>query len=82
MATIITNAEDAFAVAMLAVMAASFSVLGLLWWTMRRRAARRDPEVDELLEEVAREEKEAAAPTVATPAAAQEWERDPDWWRR
>lgn len=74
-----THAGDVFALVMLGVVAMSFGVLGLLWWSMRRHAARRDPEVDALLEEVARgEDGDEVAP--AKPAAA-EWEKEGDWWK-
>jgi hypothetical protein len=50
---------------------------------MRREAARRDTQVDALLEEVEREERDArrALPGEHGMAKSQPWERDGDWWK-
>lgn len=76
----VTHAGDVFALAMLGTFATSFGLLGLLWWSMRRHAARRDPAVDALLEEVAREET-TGVEVAAKPVAAPEWEKEADWWK-
>lgn len=81
MATTLLSEGDGFVIAMLATMALSFSVVGLLFLSMRWNAARRDREVDALLDEVAEEErKELLAVRDESPSPSP-WERDGDWWK-
>lgn len=80
MGELILNAADGFAIAMLGMIVLSWSVLFLLFWTMRRQSAKRDRQVDALLEEL--ETRESARPSM--PRAARKrptWERNPDWWK-
>lgn len=72
--------SDAFAIAMLLVIFSGMGVVGLLLLTMRWRVSRRDPHVDELLEELAAEQKKqvASGPVKET---RQPWERESDWWK-
>lgn len=81
MGELVSTAADGFAIAMLGTIFLSWSVLLLLFWTMRRRVAKRDPEVDALLEEL--QASELSCPTQPPPAAPkrQLWERNPDWWK-
>ena len=78
------NEADAFALAMIGMLTLSLGVVFGILVCMVRNGSRRDPEVDRLLEEVAREEKEG----VATAAVGQEaparqpWERESDWWKK
>ena len=75
------SAADGFVIAMLVMMALSLGVVALLFFCMRRNAARRDHQVDELLEEMEeteRKQKQAALGDVPKP---QPWERDGDWWK-
>lgn len=69
--------SDAFAIAMLLVIFSGFGVLGLLLLSMRRHVARRDPHVDQLLEELAMEKRDK---TVVLPAP-KAWEKEADWWK-
>ena len=73
-------------IAMLAMMVVSLGVVGVLLLCMRRNAARRNREVEELLEEIAederREKRPAASPTPAEKPQAEPWERDGDWWKK
>jgi hypothetical protein len=63
-------------------MALSLGVLVVLAVCMRRNVARRNRQVDELLEEVAAEEERAnRAPTVSDAPAREPWEKDGDWWK-
>ena len=72
--------SDAFAIAMLLVIFSGMGVVGLLLLNMRWRVSRRDAQVDELLEELAAEEKkQVAAGPVKEPR--QPWEKEPDWWK-
>jgi hypothetical protein len=75
---------DAFAVMMLAVIFFSLGIVALLLWIMKIKAARRDPHVDALLEELAQ-----ASETTMTNSAASDkidepskpWEKQADWWK-
>jgi hypothetical protein len=75
-----TPESDAFAVAMLVVIFSALGVVGLLLVCMRWRASKRDKHVDDLLEEMAEEQKNAVAHPVNAPLAA--WEKDADWWKK
>lgn len=78
------SATDGFVIAMLAVIFLSFGTVGMLVICMRRNAARRDSEVDDLLEEIAVDEKrEKSPPRSAEPVSpAEPWERESDWWKK
>ena len=77
------TAVDGMVIAMLAAMALSLSVIALLVLCMRRNAMRRDHQVEQLLEEVADEEKgiEPTPPSGKEMPPADSWERDADWWK-
>lgn len=64
-----TAAVDSLAIAMLATMGLSLAMVFGLFLNMRRQAARRDAEVDGLLEELAREERAAATRQAEPPPA-------------
>lgn len=71
--------SDVFAIAMLAVIFCSFGVVGLLLWSMKRKVARRDRHVDQLLEEL---EIERNSPAVHAHTTRREaWEKNADWWK-
>jgi hypothetical protein len=75
----IITAADGFVLAMLGMMILSTGVIALLIFCGLRNAARRNRQVDELLEEVAEEvrrEKVARAPKP------EPWEKDGDWWKK
>lgn len=77
---------DALAMAMVLVLVLSFSVVALLIVFITRQGRRRDREVEELLDEVRREEvaEKLPAPSAgATSAESREpWEKDGDWWKQ
>ena len=77
------SAVDAFALSMFGVIGLAMGTLLVLFLCMRREAARRDAQVDALLEEVEREERDAgrAVPGERGMAKSQPWERDGDWWK-
>ena len=75
----LTNEADGFAIAMIAVMACSFGFLGVLLATILRNATKRNREVEDLIEEVTREEPKEKAPAGKS---AEPWERDGDWWKK
>jgi heme/copper-type cytochrome/quinol oxidase subunit 2 len=80
---LVISAADGFVYAMLGMMVVSLSVIAVLVLCMRRNVARRDPHVDELLEEVAAavaQEKQAVQ--VPRPPASDAWEREHDWWKK
>lgn len=78
------NAADGFVLAMLTVMMVSFGIVALLIFCGLRSAARRNPEVDDLIEEVAAEEShQPPAPVTAKdPIPLELWEKEADWWKK
>lgn len=72
--------SDAFAIAMLVVIFSGFGVLGVLLLSMRRHVARRDPAVDQLLDELAADEREKLVSVTAS-VPAHPWEKEADWWK-
>ncbi len=81
MATFSLSASDGLVIAMLAMMTLSLSVVGLLFLSMRVNAARRNREVDALLDEVAEDERREKQAVPEEAKAAEPWERDGDWWK-
>lgn len=78
------DASDAFAVMMLGVIGLAMGTLALLFYCMKRAAARRDPHVDALLDEVEKNERESLrlARAKNKPSDCAPWEREGDWWKR
>lgn len=78
------DASDAFAVMMLGVIGLAMGTVALLFFCMKRSAARRDPHVDALLDEVEKEERESLRLARADQKApdAAPWEREGDWWKQ
>ncbi|QTN33575.1 hypothetical protein HZ994_15065 [Akkermansiaceae bacterium] len=74
---------DVFAVAMLGTIFLSFSVILILFACMARNASRRDAGVDNLLDELERDEKSAKQVKAAsrTEDKREAWEKDGDWWK-
>ena len=78
----LSAAADGFVIAMLVMMAMSLGTLLILAVCMRRNVARRNRQVDELLEEVAaEEEREKLAQAVTDTPTREPWEKDGDWWK-
>lgn len=77
------SAADGFVFAMLTVMVLSLGIICALLLSMRRNAARRDRQIDDLLEELEEEEKreKPAAPAPRDTATHEPWEKDGDWWK-
>jgi hypothetical protein len=80
------SAADGFVLAMIAMMAISAGVVALLLVCGLRNAARRDRQVDDLLDEVThqeeKEEQNKHAPAKAEAPKPEPWERDGDWWKK
>lgn len=78
------TAADGFVITMLTVMAFSFGIVILLVVCGLRNAARRNSEVDALLEEVAAEERRIPqTPVIAKEEKPLEaWEKESDWWKK
>jgi len=78
----LSAAADGFVIAMLVMMTLSLGTLVVLALCMRRNVARRNRQVDELLEEVAaEEEREKLAQAVSDAPVLEPWEKDGDWWK-
>jgi hypothetical protein len=79
------SAVDGFVLAMLGMMFLSGGVIVLLIICGLRNSARRNQEVDDLLDEVGRETETPKTPQTAarkdTPES-EPWERDDNWWRK
>lgn len=73
-------AADAFALAMLTVIFVSMGVVAMLFFCMRRNASRRNPHVDELIEEISLPPRPAET-THAETARPAPWEKNSDWWK-
>lgn len=77
------SAADGFVLAMLGVMLLSAGVIALLIFCGLRNAARRDRQVDDLIDEVNREaDRKKTAPAKAEAPKPEPWERDGDWWKK
>ena len=74
-----TAETDAFAIAMIVVMFSAFGVIALILITILRNAAKRNREVEELIEEVGKEEGKEKAPVAKS---GEPWEKDGDWWKK
>ncbi len=75
------SAADAFAVSMLCVMLLSMGVIAMLFFLIRKSSSRRDAQIDDLLDEVARDAKPQPAPSTPKPIL-EDWEKEPDWWKK
>jgi heme/copper-type cytochrome/quinol oxidase subunit 2 len=77
------SAADGFVLAMIAMMVISAGVIALLIFCGLRNAARRDQQVDDLLDEVnEEEERKKTAPAKADAPKPEPWEKDGDWWKK
>lgn len=77
------TAVDGLVLAMLSTMFLSLCVIGLLVFCMFRNVARRNRQVDDLLEEVAETERLGKQTTALneTGPEPEPWERPGDWWK-
>lgn len=76
-----TAEGDAFAIAMIVVMVSAFCVIGLILFTIFRSAAKRNRDVEDLIDEVKQEEEKEKNPTPKG-QTAQAWEKNADWWKK
>lgn len=79
-----TAAVVGFAIAMLVVVFTSMGFIGMLLFSMKRNASRRDPQVDELLEEMEESTRKADLARTHGDEVNQRiepWEREGDWWK-
>lgn len=74
---------DGFAIAMIAILGLSFSFVAVILFVVIRSARRSNPEVDDLLDEVARDEPpQPAGDHRKDDQPSQPWEKQPDWWQK
>ncbi len=73
------TASDGFAIGMIVVIGMSFGVILSLFTSMRRHAKRRDPHVDELLQEIRHQEQQLKH---QKPETTEAWEKESDWWKK
>jgi hypothetical protein len=78
------NESDAFALAMITVMVCGLLVIGSILFTILRSGARRNHDVEELMDDFEREQRKAKAPAKKAPAGktGEPWEKDADWWKK
>ena len=74
-----TSEGDAFTIAMLAVMVCGLGVVVMLLVTILRNASKRNADVEDLIDEVGKDEKKEKAPVGKT---QEPWEKDGDWWKK
>lgn len=74
-----SSEADAFAIAMIIVMVCGMGILALLAFTIFRNAAKRNREVEDLIDEVSDDDPKVKTPAGKNPEA---WERDGDWWKK
>ncbi|MGJ8633239.1 MAG: hypothetical protein ACSHX7_04905 [Luteolibacter sp.] len=72
---------DAFALMMLAMILLSMGVIVMLLVCMARNAGRRDKGVDELLDELERDQGPVRKPDPKKGEKREDWEKDGDWWK-
>jgi hypothetical protein len=79
----VVSAVDGFAMAMVVILTLGLGVVALLLWSITRHGKRRDREVEDLIEEVRRDQDARKLPTPTAPPEAREpWEKDGDWWKK
>lgn len=76
------TASDGFALMMLVVVLIALGVIASLCLCMRANVARRNRQVDDLIDEVSHDEQRRSRATRKDAASAQPWERDGDWWKK
>lgn len=75
-----TTEGDAFALAMIVVMVCGMGVVAMILFTIFRNAAKRNKDVEDLIDEVSRmDEGKQKTPAGLAPKA---WEKDGDWWKK
>lgn len=74
---------DGFAMAMVLILVLSFGVVALLLVSIFRSGKRRHDPVEDLIEEVRREDDASKMPASTAASEQREpWEKDGDWWKR
>ncbi len=76
------TASDGFAITMIVMMLLAMSIIASLGFCMRANVARRDRQVDDLLDEVSDDEKSKNQVPADEVPPTQAWERDDDWWKK
>lgn len=74
-----TAEGDAFAIAMIIVMFSAFAVIALILFTIFRSGARRNREVEDLIDDTTRKKVSGKPSGDAT---GEPWEKDEDWWKK
>lgn len=75
------NAIDALAISMLTAVMTSFGVITLLFINMARSGAKRDPELEKLIQEASSDSANLARNHETQTDETAPWERKPDWWK-
>jgi hypothetical protein len=75
------TATGAFAFGMLLVIGMGCGVILTLFLSMRHHSKRVDSEVDDLIQEVSRQERVSPITAPTKPPDPPPWERSADWWK-
>ena len=77
------NESDGFALAMIGVMACGLLAVATILFTILRNGAKRNHDVEELMDDFERAQKKAKASAKASAGKkAEPWEKDADWWKK
>jgi len=76
------SAVDGFAMAMVVILTLGLGVVALLVVSISRNGKRRDHAVEQLIDELRRDEAAEKQPAPsAAPEPREAWEKDGDWWK-
>lgn len=74
---------DGFAMTMVLILVLSFGVVALLLVSIFRSGKRRHDPVEDLIDEVRREDDARKMPaSTAAPQQREPWEKEADWWKK
>jgi hypothetical protein len=79
------SAADALAMSMVALLSFALGMIVTIFWVMLRSGAERSPIEEELFEEEEESRSQSNMEAAGDPpaeASREQWEQDPDWWRK
>lgn len=78
----VSSEADAFALCMIGVIVCGLAFISIIFISILRNAAKRNRDVEELLDEVSRNEQPKKPEPVASQKEQQPWEKEGDWWKK
>lgn len=73
---------DAFALCMIGVIVCGLAFISIIFFSILRNAAKRNHDVEELLDEVSRDDRPGKSEPVASGQDRKPWEKDGEWWKK